>query len=627
MKKKQQMIHDGRDTNTAVKTLSLQVTRSFSKMKSAQPHSLMQSLIDQASCNISNATAKPIHEPSSQQPQHMFPSSPLTSSRTDGVTGSDELTLSFVTIIPDANGLQEICHRLHERKECVAIPTECTYEMIQPFQHCTAPTLLSSTSKPLQKRPYYVYIPNVSIFDTCPFWKHVLPKKAYAIRKEPTSTTAIVSTFNESVHVLRRLSTKCWPGPILIYVQVPHVMDGLTVTVHATAGATGPNYYTNESNVQHYIAIRKPCHPLSRKVCTEYYKQQLQCRHTTTSAGTNTATISGSSTHSSCSTTPSASPMFLSLTTPETPRVSSISSRLSWQLPPPPFMLTPCLRVESNASLDASASFSSLPGPDEDGATNMPSSSLCDNNTKPRPGHCTISIPESKSISTPESKSKQKPHLPFLLVGTPMMKDGNTNQKMKTSSSSTSSFGGDYVRSADEAVAALLLRQNHNVERKSHNVERAVSAVLHGEERYEILSVPTCMYREPYPTSIWIDSTNRIVRIKNTMNHHDDDDDDVAVDNDHVALTPHALQRRVMSPQSTMTRSNSFLSLQQEKPYMIDETSVVQALRAVVRHGRHSSSSPVTTTSPTAPLSSKERVLHAVLLKWKVVTENESCSN
>ena len=628
MKQKQQVIRDSRDTNTAVETLSFQVTRSFSKMESASHHSLMQSLIiDQTSNNISNATAEPIHEPSSQQPQHMLPSS--TPSRTDDDdTDSDKLTLSFATIIPDANGLQEICHRLHERKECVAIPTECTYEMIQPFQYCTAPTLL--TSKPLQKRTPYVYIPNVSIFDTCPFWKHVLPKKAYAIRKEPTSTTttAVVSTFNESVQVLRRLSRKCWPGPILMYVQVPHVMDGLTVTVHSAAGATG-HCYTNESNVQHYIAIRKPCHPLSRKVCTEYYKQQqLPSRHTTTttsttttSAGTTTttATISGSgssSQHSSCSTTPSASPMFRS--TPETPRLSS--SRLSWQLPPSPFLLTPSRRVESNEVSLADTTLSSL----QDGVTNRSCSSWqADNNTKPRPEG-----PESKSISTPESKSMQGPHLPFLLVGTPMTKGGNMNQKKKSSSSITCSIGDDYVRSADEAVAALLWRQNRHVERKSHNdVELEVSAVLHGEEQCEILSVPTCMYREPYPTSIWIDSTNRTVRIKNTMNHTDDDDDDddenVTVDSDHVTLTPHAVQQRAMSPQSTMTRSNSFLSLQQEKPYRIDETCVVQALRAVMCQGRPASSSPA--TSPTAPLSSKERVLHAVLMKWKVVTENESC--
>lgn len=579
----------------------------------------MQSLIDQTSSNSSNNTNE---LPSRQiQPQHIPTSSTITTTITDNCNNdeNEHKRPSFVTIIPDANGVQEICHRLHDRKECVAIPTECTYEMIHPFQYSTtASVVMSTNTQPSPQLPHYVYIPSVSIFDTCPFWKHVLPKKSYAIRKEPTSTTAIVSTFNESVHVLRRLSRKCWPGPILIYVQVSQPIDGLTVTVPALTNSNRsipeqrPHCYTNESNVQHYIAIRKPCHPLSRKVCSEYYKRQFR--------GTPTAAMGCGSNHSSCSSTPSASPMLMSLTSPETPRLSSIGSlRLSLQVPqlppPPPFMLTPCRRVESSLSLATSTTSASLPGgpEDADGDATL-SSSICDRNTE---GNMELhgTTPESKNI--PRGSTEYVPS-PFLLVGTPMMKGGNTKKNRKTlhrnsnnSSMSTSRTDGndsEYVQSTKEAVA-VLTQQSDETDTSNH--DNIIQAVLHGEEQHEILSVPTCMYQEPYPTSIWIDSTNRIVRIKKTITNRSGPTQSA------VPTSSHPQQ---MSPQSIMTSSPSFLSLPLEATYMIDETSLLHSLRNAAVRGHSVLLSQLPPSSPNT-LSPKERVLQAVLMKWKVVTE------
>ena len=594
------------------------------------------------------------------------------SNRTEN-SSSSSCIATTTTIIPDANGLQDICHRLHDHQECVVIPTECTYEIIQPIQYdptsnTTSTVMMHKSIPPSQPHHCHVYIPSVSILETCPFWKRVLPKKSYAIRKEPHSTTAIVATFNESVHVLRRLSTKCWPGPILIYVQVPFPMDGLTITVTVppTAAATGTTLSAtndndvtnaNESSVQHYIALRKPCHPLSRKVCTEYYKRQFRCRnHAGTGGGI------GSSNHSSCASTPSASPMFMSLRTPDTPRLSSVSSRLEWQLPhsqqqqllpPPPFMLTPPYRrVESCVSLATSTTSSSLPdGPDDaDADTTMLSCVLNDTSTDP---------PGSKNLLTQEP-TEPLPQPTFLLVGSPMMKGDWERQPKKrkasqihnddtyTCTNTPYDIGSEYVQTADEAIAALS-RQQYDAERKDHSVDHknndiTVNAVLHGEEQCEILSVPTCMNQEPYPTSIWIDSTNRMVRIKTCMKEN------------HLPKADHAAdltqqQQRTMSPHSTiMTSHNSFLSLQQEGlSKNIDETSILQSLRAIIGSGRrpspppppvthlttslimtdhqHHHPSPIaTTTTMTIPttkvmLSPKERVLHAVLLKWNVVTE------
>ena len=138
------------------------------------------------------------------------------------------------------------------------------------------------------------------------------------------------------------------------------------------------------------------------------------------------------------------------------------------------------------------------------------------------------------------------------------------------------------------------------------------------------------MYQEPYPTSIWIDSTNRMVRIKNTKSYQHPTKC-VDTNNDEADPTPHPPYStpsrhsqqlgRTISPHSTiMSRSNSVLSVPPEQPYSIDEASILQSLRAVVvRH--HASVSPSPTTTTKVILSSKERVLHAVLRKWNVITE------
>jgi hypothetical protein len=425
---------------------------------------------------------------------------------------------------------------------------------------------LISTNKPTStKQPLHVYIPNVSIFDTCQFWKHVLPKKSYGIRQQ--SSNVVVATFNECVQVLRRLSIKCWPGPVTIYVQVQQPIPGLSITAHAiakrsTGESNNASCYTSESNVQHYIAIRKPCHPLSRKVCTEFYNRShsTSYRHHRNS---NT---------SSCNTTPSASPVLSSTAAP----ILSSSS--------PPFMITPC-RVSSCVSL--STSLVSSQGveallPEE--ANNNDDDSITDTTSK-----TTILAQQQGHDPQLEHVSVSRPQ-PLLLVGKPMIcskKKKHTNHYDNSSlqMSATECNCVEYVQSADRAVNAIDVNHHHKI-----------TAVLHGEERHEILSVPTCMYQEPYPTSIWIDSDARIVRIKSS--------------NKKIPCHYHP------------TSSPDYL---QEQQHLVDETSVLQSLRTSARK----SLSPIcvsqetsTTTNATKKYSSSnERVLHAVLLKWKVMTE------
>jgi hypothetical protein len=189
--------------------------------------------------------------------------------------GSFSASGRALKIAPDLNGIRELCFRLQEQQQAVAIPTECTYEMLQPFLVDSIPPLSTAVQVPL-----HVYIPNVSIFETGSFWRRMFPKKSYALKQplvlssaattihSPPLPPPIITTFNESVQVVRRLASHLWPGPVILYVQVPRPIPGVTLT-RSTSNANGS--FTDTSEVQHYLALRNPCHPLSLKVCQEFY--------------------------------------------------------------------------------------------------------------------------------------------------------------------------------------------------------------------------------------------------------------------------------------------------------------------------------------------------------------------
>ena len=192
---------------------------------------------------------------------------------------------------PDVRGIQEVAHRLSQGQN-VAVPTECTYELLQ--QHSAAPSQLRSTTAHGHKVTPHVYVTDISALETSSFWKQLLVKKAYAIKNSATAaspapprrarsnsmistTTAdtdlhpsAIATFNETIQVIRRIAPKVWPGPVILYVQISQPVAGLSVTV----GSSGEQCYTSESKVQHYLALRMACHPLTVKVCKEFYQQQ-----------------------------------------------------------------------------------------------------------------------------------------------------------------------------------------------------------------------------------------------------------------------------------------------------------------------------------------------------------------
>jgi hypothetical protein len=85
----------------------------------------------------------------------------------------------------------------------------------------------------------------------------LLRARRYAVRDKETNVVAQVCSFSETHQVLQRLSSKLWPGPLIIYVALD------------TESTVSPLLQTNRNNVT-YVALRSPCHPLAVKVCQEY---------------------------------------------------------------------------------------------------------------------------------------------------------------------------------------------------------------------------------------------------------------------------------------------------------------------------------------------------------------------
>jgi hypothetical protein len=122
---------------------------------------------------------------------------------------------------------------------------------------------------------------------------------------------------------------------------------------------------------------------------------------------------------------------------------------------------------------------------------------------------------------------------------------------------------------------------------------RGFTAVLDGEARTELLAVPTCGGQRPYPVAIWIDADARVVRLRRNV----------------PARSTHLVDRRTMSPHSTVTTIHDVPMTEEDNTRfqeedVISESRVVQALR-----------------SAAAGHPPKDRIMQAVLLKWKVIME------
>jgi hypothetical protein len=185
---------------------------------------------------------------------------------------------------------QEVPNRLIAN-ETVAVPTECTYEACFRLWYKTSTntnpltlsnndnddhtdnipsatnnTISSANDQRLEnqtaqhQREHELAIPHVYVppsLESTFLQGSLLRARRYAVRDKESGVVAQVCSFSETHQVLQRLSSKLWPGPLIIYVALD------------TESTVSPLLQTNRNNIT-YVALRSPCHPLAVKVCQEY---------------------------------------------------------------------------------------------------------------------------------------------------------------------------------------------------------------------------------------------------------------------------------------------------------------------------------------------------------------------
>lgn len=213
-----------------------------------------------------------------------------------------------LVVAPTVAGVEHIASRLLDG-DIVALPTECTYEVVTHL-NCQEPSAwagriqllqqhsavsetndsqpscrstsfsnlnnsLSDSSEstdaspdvrdPLRRHSEavvsavpHIYVPQ-AVLDG-PFWRKCLPKRPYAIRNKEGDVLA-AHAFNETQQVLSLLAAKLWPGPVMIFVPVALEL---------------PRDLIVSRNGKSYVALRSLCHPLMARVYEEYLASSIR---------------------------------------------------------------------------------------------------------------------------------------------------------------------------------------------------------------------------------------------------------------------------------------------------------------------------------------------------------------
>lgn len=107
--------------------------------------------------------------------------------------------------------------------------------------------------------------------------------------KQPQPAQHQVHCFSETYHVLKRLAAAIWPGPHIINVAITSSFSPVAAA-EALASTTNKNNSSSSPDTADaaaaagltitrpdgtsYLALRCPCHPLSMKVARQFYQQQ-----------------------------------------------------------------------------------------------------------------------------------------------------------------------------------------------------------------------------------------------------------------------------------------------------------------------------------------------------------------
>jgi tRNA A37 threonylcarbamoyladenosine synthetase subunit TsaC/SUA5/YrdC len=161
----------------------------------------------------------------------------------------------------------------------LAMPTECTYEMVLLTSPVTTKHNIDAlspaeTTREHQQQPH-IYIPaDAKVLEKSRLWtKRYTPVKSYGILNKDGSKT--IASFNEAVLVLQAISPCIWPGPCCVYFPVARPVVFAKRIRASCPIVLLPN--TNDAcnggqqrpQTQHYVKLRSPRHPLAIRMCHE----------------------------------------------------------------------------------------------------------------------------------------------------------------------------------------------------------------------------------------------------------------------------------------------------------------------------------------------------------------------
>jgi len=218
---------------------------------------------------------------------------------------------------PTVAGVQKLTQQLTQGRR-VVIPTECTYEVVGQLNWkepnawmdriqglsaagcCQPPSVSLCSEDDIRDDVYHesepssvphVLVPPYSKFEASKslLWKKLFSKRPYAVGSKDGEVIAAYA-FNETQRLLRWLTKRLWPGPLIIRVSCNQPETAMKLLTVQRQGRT-------------YITLRSLCHPLAVKIGNEVMEQEAAGRRHSSNLG-----YCSSSDEGSPPTSPNASP-------------------------------------------------------------------------------------------------------------------------------------------------------------------------------------------------------------------------------------------------------------------------------------------------------------------------------
>jgi hypothetical protein len=467
-------------------------------------------------------------------------------------------------IPPTLSGVQEVARRWCAG-EAVVIPTECTYEVgirlsamaisgepvaspsPSPLLEAAGPSSPSSSPSNFQLRVQdllrshekhsarsaaasetetsvspHIYVSGLHKSSAATaFLKRNLPERKYAYRRE--GKVVSLHVFSESIQVLKRLSAKLWPGPVMLYVAV----GGRAATGSGMGSSSSSSTLSSSASC---------CSPSRASSVT-----------TTASAGGGSPSLTPAeaTTHESLPSpppSPPATPVLIAghasaSPSPSPPPPTSVPEFLALRCPCHPLAVRVSHEFYQNSS-DLLVGCALL---------HRHMNSRCDADSDDEDD-----VDEDRAVADNNGSSRRR-------IG-----NGGAGEEEEG--------GADRIRNSDDAYvirAGDVLTSSRRAGAAPpacvHTAMGKVGAVLHGEQTLELFHVPPCEYRQPYGVSVWIDEGSRRIVIRGS--HHADA----------LAKTKTAATNVIVDPTTPTTAANANANVAGFRP-QVSVSSVRQAL-------------------------------------------------